>query len=333
MTPYDVVGIGNALIDIQTRIDDERLAALGYAKGLMTLSSTEEQQRLLEALDTQSFETCSGGSAANTLHGLATLGARAYHIGRVTDDAYGRLYAADMASRDVGFTGTQPGATATGTSVVLITPDAQRTMVTHLGSSTDLNPEDVDDAVTTGARFAYVEGYLWTGDATREAAWRLARAARKQNAGVAFTLSDGFIVDGFQDAIHAFLAEDVDVLFCNELEARAMAGTAEEGAAFDHLLTLCPTVFMTRGAEGAWAGRRGEDRVSVRGYPVDAIDTTGAGDLFAAGAMKGLLDDRPLRDCAILGCYCASQVITQLGARLPDGVDHDVARVLAAYEE
>ncbi len=329
---YDVIGIGNALVDIQTTVSDDDLKRFDYTKGGMTLSSEEEQGKLLEALKEHAFTTCSGGSAANTIHGIGALGGKAYYTGRVADDNFGKHYTQDMADCGVGFPGPGSEDSGTGTSVVLITPDAQRTMVTHLGISATLHPENVDETILKGAKYVYIEGYLFSGEETKAAAIRLARLAKKAGIPVAFTLSDAFIVNCFRDDVEEFIKWDVDILFCNDVEGTSLAGTDDHSAAFDHLLGMVETLFFTRGKEGAWAARRGEGKVAVKGYSVNAVDTTGAGDLFAAGALTGLLYEKALEECAIVGCYCAAQVITHLGARMPAHSHTSINKIIDEYE-
>ena len=328
---YDVIGIGNALIDIEVQLSNDELEKLGYPKGMMTLSSAQDQEKLLEGLKEHSFSTCSGGSAANTIHGIGALGGKAYYIGRVANDPYGRHYTQDMSDCGVGFPGPGSVDRGTGTSAVLITPDAQRTMITHLGISTTLHPENVDDTIVEGAKFVYVEGYLWSGEETKNAGIKLARAAKKHGIPVAFSLSDPFIVNTFTKDVKEFVEWDVDILFCNEVEALALAGEEDPAKAFDKIIGMVDTLFMTRGEDGAWAAQRGKDKVEVKGYKVHAVDTTGAGDLFAAGAITGSLHKKDLRECAILGCYCASQVVTHLGARMPAHSHRNINRIIEEY--
>jgi sugar/nucleoside kinase (ribokinase family) len=330
---YDVIGIGNALVDIQTQLTEEELESLNYPKGGMTLSSPEKQLRLLESLEAQSHSpsTCSGGSAANTIHGIGALGGRAYYIGRVANDDYGRHYTQDMADCGVGFPGPGAEDSGTGTSVVLITPDAQRTMVTDLGISTALHPDNVDETILAGAKFVYIEGYLWTGDETKNAAIKLARAAKKAGVPVAFTLSDAFIVNNFKKDLLDFIKWDVDILFCNEVEGLTLAGKEDAGEAFNIIAAMCEYLFFTRGQEGAWACHRGGERLLLKGYQVDAVDTTGAGDLFAAGVLMGMIHKKTLRECIILGNYCASQVVTHLGARMPAHSHTNINKIISDY--
>ena len=330
---YDVIGIGNALVDIQTKVSDDELKGLKYEKGMMTLSDENEQKELLNKLKDHSLSTCSGGSAANTIHGIGALKGRAYYIGRVANDSYGKHYSEDMADCGVGFPGSGSENFGTGTSVVLITPDAQRTMITNLGISTSLHPDNVDETILKGAKYVYIEGYLWTGDETREAALKLAKAAKKQGIPVAFTLSDPFIVNTFKKELKEFIQWDVDILFCNEVEATALAETDDIESAFSHIEGMCKTFFCTRGKDGAWAANKGEEKISIKGYKVEAVDTTGAGDLFAAGALTGLIHKKSLRECTILGSYCASQVITHLGARMPAHSHDNINKIISEYRE
>ncbi|MFQ5560769.1 MAG: adenosine kinase, partial [Nitrospinota bacterium] len=268
---YEIIGIGNALVDIQAQVDEKTLKSLGYAKGLMTLSDPVKQEELLLKLKGHSLTTCSGGSAANTVHGIGALGGKAYYIGRVSDDIYGRHYTEDMANCGVGFPGPGSEVSGTGTSVVLITPDAQRTMVTNLGVSTSLHPDNVDETIVAGSRFVYIEGYLWTGEETKNSALRLTQLAKKSGIPVAFTLSDVFIANSFRKELEEYIKWEVDILFCNEAEAQALAETEDTEQAFSHIQGLCEKLFCTMGKKGAWAGQRGESKVSVKGFAVDAI--------------------------------------------------------------
>ena len=328
---YDVVGIGNALVDIEVQLSDEELSKLGYPKGGMTLSSATDQLKLIEKLKAHSFSTCSGGSAANTIHGIGALGGDAYYIGRIANDSYGKHYTQDMSDCGVGFSGPGAEEEGTGTSVVLITPDAQRTMVTHLGISTALHSDNVDETIIEGTKFVYVEGYLWTGEETKAAAIKLARAAKKKGIPVAFSLSDAFIIDTFREAVEEFIKWDVDILFCNEVEALSLAGEDDAAKAFDKILGMVQTLFVTRGENGAWAANKGSEKIAVKGYKVKAVDTTGAGDLFAAGALTGMLHNKGLEESAILGCYTASQVVSHLGARMPSHSHRNINKIIDEY--
>ncbi len=330
---YDVIGIGNALVDIEVQVDDSFLEQNSLAKGGMTLSSPEQQLKILEALSDKSTKNSSGGSAANTIHGISVLGGKSYYLGRVANDSFGVHYTKDMQHCGVGFPGPGSEQEGTGTCVILVTPDCERTMFTHLGVSSALHPDNVDDTIVQGSKVVYIEGYLWTGDETREAAHKLAHHAKSEGLQVALSLSDPFIVNSYKEQLTDFIRSNVDILFCNEVEAKSMAETSDPSNAFDKLQALANTVFLTLGKKGSWAGKASETRFSAGVFPVQAVDTTGAGDLYAAGALYGLVQGKNLQECAVLGAYCSSQVVTQLGGRMPMESQKDMGKILKLYND
>ena len=330
---YDLVGIGNALVDIEVQVDDDFIEELSVTKGGMTLTSVTEQEKILKILESKPQKTSSGGSAANTVHGASVLGAQSYYLGRVANDKNGKHYTEDMHSCEVGFSGPGSDDSGTGTCVILITPDAERTMLTNLGVSSMLHPENVDETIIHNAKAVYVEGYLWTGDETREAGLLMAQIAKKQGIPVAFTLSDAFVVNSFKDSLVDFIQWNVDILFCNEVEAQAMTGETDSRKAFEKLLAWVDTLFLTLGSQGSLAGKSGNDPVQVGTFPVTAVDTTGAGDLYAAGALYGLINDHSLKDSAIIGSYCASQVVSHIGGRLPSHSHTQIENILSEYSK
>ena len=330
---YDLVGIGNALVDIEVQVGDDFIEELSVTKGGMTLTSVTEQEKILKILESKPQKTSSGGSAANTVHGASVLGAQSYYLGRVANDKNGKHYTEDMHSCEVGFSGPGSDDSGTGTCVILITPDAERTMLTNLGVSSMLHPENVDETIIHNAKAVYVEGYLWTGDETREAGLLMAQIAKKQGIPVAFTLSDAFVVNSFKDSLVDFIQWNVDILFCNEVEAQAMTGETDSRKAFEKLLAWVDTLFLTPGSQGSLAGKSGNDPVQVGTFPVTAVDTTGAGDLYAAGALYGLINDHSLKDSAIIGSYCASQVVSHIGGRLPSHSHTQIENILSEYRK
>lgn len=330
---YDLVGIGNALVDIEVQVDDAFVEELSVTKGGMTLSSEAEQEKILNILKSKPRKLSSGGSAANTIHGASVLGAKSYYLGRVANDENGKHYTEDMRSCEVGFCGPGSDDTGTGTCVILITPDAERTMLTNLGVSSMLHPDNVDDTIIQDAKAVYVEGYLWTGDETRKAGLHMAKAAKKVGVPVAFTLSDAFVVNTFKESLVDFIQWDVDILFCNEVEAQAMTGETDSRKAFDKLLAWVDILFLTLGSKGSLVGKSGNEPVQVNTFPVNAVDTTGAGDLFAAGALYGLINEKTLSESAILGSYCAAQVVSHIGGRLPTHSHKRIENILAEYHE
>ena len=330
---YDLVGIGNALVDIEVQVDDAFIEKTSVTKGGMTLSSIEDQNNILESLRSSPKKISSGGSAANTIHGASLLGAKSYYLGRVANDSHGKHYTEDMQNCGVGFSGPGSDEQGTGTCVVLITPDTERTMLTHLGVSSSLDPENVDETIVKNSRGVYVEGYLWTGDRTREAGQHMAGIAKKEGIPVSFTLSDAFVVNSFKESLIEFIDSYVDILFCNEVEAKAMTGESDSLSAFKKLQATVDTVFLTLGSKGSLVGKNGQEPVEVKTFPVKAVDTTGAGDLFAAGALYGVLNNHSLEESAVIGSYCASQVVSHMGGRLPLSSHTDAAKILSEYQK
>ena len=311
--PLAVVGIGNALVDVIAGATDEFLAAHDLVKGSMALVDAERASALYEAMG-PAVES-SGGSAANTMAGLASLGGRGAFVGRVRDDQLGTVFAHDI--RAVGVEYPCAPATAgppTGRCLVLVTPDAQRTMSTYLGASSDLTPEDVDEQVVAGAAVTYLEGYLFDQQAAKEAFEKAAAVAHAAGKRVAFTLSDSFCVQRFAPEFRELVEGVVDVLFANEDELAMLYGT-DPDAALAEAEARCEIVAMTRGAAGCTvaAGGRHHD---VPASPVPrVVDTTGAGDLFAAGFLHGLTTGLDHETSARLGSLAAAEVISHLGAR------------------
>jgi sugar/nucleoside kinase (ribokinase family) len=330
---YDLIGIGNALVDIEVQVDDAFIETASVTKGGMTLSSIEDQNKILESLQSNTKKISSGGSAANTIHGASVLGAKSYYLGRVANDSHGKHYTKDMQNCGVGFSGPGSDEQGTGTCVVLITPDTERTMLTHLGVSSSLHPENVDETIVKNSRGVYVEGYLWTGDETREAGQQMARIAKKEGIPVSFTLSDAFVVNAFKESLIEFIDTYVDILFCNEVEAQAMTGESDSLAAFKKLQAMVDTVFLTLGSKGSLVGKNGQKPVEVKTFPVKAVDTTGAGDLFAAGALYGVLKNHSLEESAVIGSYCAAQVVSHMGGRLPLSSHTDASKILSEYKK
>jgi sugar/nucleoside kinase (ribokinase family) len=330
---YDLVGIGNALVDFEVQVDDSFIEKASVTKGGMTLSSIENQNKILESLQSSSKKISSGGSAANTIHGASVLGAKSYYLGRVANDSHGRHYTEDMRNCGVGFSGPGSDKQGTGTCVVLVTPDTERTMLTHLGVSSSLHSENVDETIVKNSRGVYVEGYLWTSDETREAGLHMARIAKKQGISVSFTLSDAFVVNSFKESLTEFIQSHVDILFCNEVEAQAMTGESDSLMALTKLRGMVDTVFLTLGSKGSLVVEIGQEPVEVKTFPVKAVDTTGAGDLFAAGALYGVLKNHSLEESAIIGSYCAAQVVSHMGGRLPLSSHTDAAKIFSEYQK
>lgn len=328
---FDLVGIGNALVDIEVKVEDSFIEELGITKGGMTLSTADNQHTILDKLSGKPRKISSGGSAANTVHGLSVLGGKAYYLGRVANDKFGHHYTQDMQECGVGFPGPGSESEGTGTCVILITPDTERTMITHLGVSSVLHADNVDETIIRNSKAVYIEGYLWTGDETREAAIKMATLAKKDGIPVAFTLSDAFVVNSFKDGLLDFINWHIDILFCNEVEAIALTGAPDAESAFPDLQAMVETLFLTVGANGSLAGNNSGNGVHTGTFPVTPVDTTGAGDLYAAGTLYGLINDYPLKESAVIGAYCAAKVVSHMGARMPVHAHTDVEKILNEY--
>ena len=321
----DVVGLGNAIVDVLAHTDDAFLEEHDLTKGAMTLVEADEAERLY-GLVSDTVE-CSGGSAANTMVGLASLGSRAGYIGKVRDDDLGAVFTRDIRAAGVAFdTESARGGPATARCLVLVGPDAQRTMLTFLGASASLAPADVDPAVIRSAKVTYLEGYLWDPPPAKEAFLKAAGLAHAADRLVALSLSDPFCVDRHRQEFLDLVEHHVDVLFANEDEVVSLFRASGFGEAVAQLKGRCRWAALTRGAAGAVV-LHGDASVEVPAEPVpDVLDTTGAGDLFAAGFLHGLTRGVDAATCARLGAIAAAEVISHFGAR----PEKDLARLTAA---
>ena len=309
----DVVGIGNAIVDIIDNTDDAFLARHGMAKGGMALID-EAQAEAIYASMGPAMEL-SGGSAGNTIAGLASLGAACGYIGKVRDDQLGKVFRHDITAAGVRF--PTPAATegpATARCLILVTPDAQRTMNTFLGACVNLGPDDLDHGMIASAKFTYLEGYLYDPPHAQEAFRHAAATARAAGRKVALSLSDSFCVHRHRQAFLDLL-RNVDVLFANESEICALFETEDFGTAIEAARSRVALAAVTRGARGAVIASA-EQTLHTPAAPVArVVDTTGAGDLFAAGFLYGLTRDLGLADCARLAALAAAEIISHYGGR------------------
>ncbi|MEM8697419.1 MAG: adenosine kinase [Pseudomonadota bacterium] len=314
-TDYDVLAIGDAVVDVIAPADEELLAEEGVPKGSMRVLDREGADRLYARMGPA--QETSGGSAANSMAGIAALGGRAAFVGQIGSDQLGTIFAHDIRAQGVAFE-TPPlvGDVSTGRCLILVTPDAQRTMNTYRGASEHLSVDALDELQIARAAIVYLEAYLWDHDAPRIAMKRAADMARTAGRKVAFTLSDIACIGRHRPDFLEFLESGrIDILFGNEEEARALAGTVDLDAAVAELARHAELCVITRGGDGAMAVRNGET-VSVPATPPRAlVDTTGAGDLFAAGFLVGHAWGRPLEASLALGAAAAAQVIADYGAR------------------
>ncbi len=309
----DVVGIGNALVDVLDHKPHDFIDLHGLAKGTMSLIDEDRAHHLYAAM-TPALEM-SGGSAANTMVGIAALGGSAGYIGRVRDDELGQVFAEDLRATGVEF--SVPPAThgpATGRCVIVVTPDAERTMNTYLGASTDLGPEDVDPGLIARAKLVYLEGYLWDRPSAKEAFREAARLAHAAGRRVALTLSDPFCVDRHRASFVELIDGAVDVLFANAEEITSLFQVSSFEEALRLLRGRVSVAAITCGAKGSMI-LSGNDVHSVGSYPVPVLDTTGAGDMYAAGFLHGLAQGWDLPSCGRLGSAVAARIIAQTGAR------------------
>ena len=311
----DVLAIGNAIVDVIASTDDEFLARSRLDKGSMRLIDTAEAERLYGEMG--AGIEASGGSAANTAAGIAALGGSAGFIGRVADDQLGRVFAHDIRALGVAFA-TPPGPPQPPTArcLILVTPDAQRTMNTFLGASQLLPASALDRELIASAAILYLEGYLWDPEQPRAAMRAAIAAARQAGRKVAFSLSDAFCIARHRaDFIALIEGGLIDILFANEAEILSLNEVDDFDAAVAASAAHIPLLVVTRSAQGAIAVHGGE-RSSVPAEPVaKVVDTTGAGDLFAAGFLAGLAQGRPVEECLTIGAIAAAEIISHFGAR------------------
>jgi sugar/nucleoside kinase (ribokinase family) len=322
---YDVIAIGNAIVDVMAPCSEDLIEELNLNKGGMTLVDAEGAERLYQAMGPA--REISGGSAANTLAGLSALGAQCAFIGQVADDQLGAVFAHDIRAVGIDFdTPARTGEPSTARCLIFVTPDAQRTMNTFLGASQFLPPESLDDEAVAAASVLYLEGYLWDPEEPRAAMRRAIEAARAAGRKVAFTLSEVFVIERHGDDFRALIEDGmIDILFANHHELEALTGTGDFEAGIAALDGKVPTLVVTRSADGAVAISDGV-RAEVAAEPIDAVvDTTGAGDLFAAGFLYGHVKGEPLETCLRRGAIAAAEIISHYGAR----PETDLARLMA----
>jgi len=312
---YDVLGIGNAIVDIIARAEDDFLVAQGMHKGAMELIDEARAQAIYAAMG-PAVES-SGGSAANTIVGVASFGARAAFVGKVKDDGLGQTFAHDIRAAKVAFD-SKPAADgpSTARSYILVTPDGERTMNTYLGAAQDLKPGDIDEAQVASAAVTYLEGYLWDPPQAKEAFVKAAGIAHKAGRSVALTLSDAFCVDRYRAEFLDLMRKGiVDIVFANERELHSLYETGDFDSAVKALRGEAKLAVVTRSEKGCVVVSRGEIE-AVAAEPVAQVaDLTGAGDLFAAGFLVGLARGKDHRTAARLGAVAAAEVIQHLGAR------------------
>ncbi len=311
---HQVVAIGNSLVDVIADVEEAFITANGLNRGSMTLIDSARAESLYAAMP-PAIES-SGGSAGNTTAGIASLGGSAAFIGKVADDQLGGVYRHDFHA--AGVTYSVPPSTKgspTGRCLIAVTPDAQRTMSTFLGAGVDLGPEDVDEVLVAGAQVTFLEGYLWDPPRAKEAFLKAARVAHEAGRKVSLTLSDSFCVDRYREEFRDLVEHHVDILFANEGEIISLYEVADFDAALQRVRGHCEVAALTRSAKGSVIVARDEIHVIDAASVARVIDTTGAGDLYAAGFLFGYTSGMALPECGRIASIAAAEIISHFGPR------------------
>lgn len=326
-TNYDVVGIGNAIVDVLAHADDTFLETRGLTKGTMSLIDSKAADKLYNEM--KPVLECSGGSAANTIAALASLGGRGAFIGKVRDDKLGGIFRHDIRALGIAFD-SEPSrySAATARCLILVTPDAQRTMQTYLGACVELGPDDIDENVIATSHITYLEGYLWDPPKAQEAFIKAATIARKFGRKVALTLSDPLCVNRHRADFIDLVDNHIDILFANEAEILSLYQVGTFDSALQRARNHCEIAALTRSAKGAVVIAGNEVHV-LDAEPLEkVVDTTGAGDAYAAGFLHGLAIGKGLYDCGRMGAIAAAEAISHVGARPQTPLDRLIRKKL-----
>ncbi len=310
---YDVLAIGNALVDVIAHADDATLRAQGMTKGAMTLIDADRADELYAAMPPA--VEISGGSAANTIAGVASLGGRAAYVGKVSDDQLGAVFRHDIQAVGVSYGVPPADSLSTGRCLIFVTPDAQRTMNTYLGASTQLSTRDIDGDLVAASKITYLEGYLWDPPEAKAAFVQAAEIAHAAGRRVALTLSDSFCVDRHRASFLHLVEHHVDILFANEAEILSLYQEDRFDDALQRVRGHCEIAALTRSEKGSLVIAGDEVHVIDAERVGAVVDTTGAGDLYAAGFLYGLAVGRDLATCGRIGAIAAAEVISHIGAR------------------
>ena len=316
MAKYDVYGLGNALVDMEFEINDQFLADNSIDKGVMTLVDENQQHELITQLDAFEGNKASGGSAANTIIAVSSMGGSAYYSCKVADDELGDFYLNDLKTADVGcnMNGKHKGG-ITGKCLVMITPDAERTMHTFLGVSSEMSPYELNEDAIKNSSYCYLEGYLTTSDSGKAANIAARKIAETNNIKTALTFSDPFVVEHFRDGFTETIGDGIDLLFCNEAEALSYTNKTSIEDAAEVIKTFANTFAITLGAKGAVV-YDGTDMIQIAANAVTAVDSNGAGDLFAGAFMHGLTHGKSYEEAGIIASKASSMIVSQFGPRL-----------------
>ncbi len=332
----DVYALGNALVDIQVQVQDSLLTELGLEKGSRYLTERCRQEEILQKLlgadnldsaqKAGKLQTAAGGSAANTMYGISQLGGRVGFCGKVAKDELGALYAEHMRQSSIVFK-ESIGHGMTGTCVVLISDDAQRTMLTCLGISGEIDYEDIDEELLKHSRYIYIEGYLFESECAARTMLRAVAVARNNGVKVALTASEADCVERHRDLLVQLIQNDVDLLFANANESRALSGTDNNESALQVLSGWCECVAVTDGEHGSMVSFNGEI-TKITPNRVSAVDTTGAGDAYAAGLLYGIIRDRTIRESGVIASFFSAKVVGQIGPRYKGDIQPDLRKLL-----
>ena len=321
----DLVGIGNAIVDILVNVEDKFLDENNLEKGSMNLITSDKSKLLLR--NCLINKQTSGGSAANTVVCLAELGDTVHFIGRVKNDQFGGFFSSDIRKSKTFFKNqpTKEGP-STAHSIIFITPDAQRTMCTYLGASIEFEPKDIEFNLIKDSKYLYLEGYLWDSELAKNAFIEAAKIAKSSNTKIILSLSDSFCVDRHRESFLELINDYVDIVFCNESEALSLFNTDKFNLCQDSLPSLCDLVIVTMGGKGSLIINKKKSELIKASVIGKVIDTTGAGDLYAGGFIHGLIKNYSLKKCGEIGSICAGQIITQLGARSNDNLQEVIKK-------
>lgn len=314
MKKYQVIGIGNAVVDVITQSTDAFLTEMGIEKGIMQLVETERSEELFSAMD-ERVQT-PGGSVANTIAGIGSLGLATGFIGRVRDDELGHFYADAMTREGIDFVNAPVagGELPTSRSMIFVSPDGERSMNTYLGISAELGPDDVDESVAAGAEVVFLEGYLFDKDKGKDAFIRTARACRAAGGKAGIAISDPFCVERHRADFVNLIENELDFVIGNEAEIRSLYQDNDLEADLARVAAACPLVVCTRSGDGVSIIHKGE-RTDIPVNKIVPVDATGAGDQFAAGFLFGLVSGRDMATCGAMGNVCAAEVISHIGPR------------------
>ena len=310
----DLVGIGNAIVDIVSNIDDEFLTRNLLKKGSMNLINLQDSSNILN--DCNIIKKVSGGSAANTVVSLANLGNNVEFIGRIKDDEFGNFFSKDIKESGATFNSKYVETRESSAhSLILITPDAQRTMCTYLGASTEFEPDDINYESIKLSKYLYLEGYLWDSELAKKAFIKAAKIAKESKTKIILSLSDAFCVDRHRESFLDLINDFVDILFCNEEEVKSLFKINDLEKCKIKIKSLCELTAITLGEKGSLIVNKNKTELIKPFLFGKAIDTTGAGDIFAGGFIHGLINNLSLNDCGQIGSICAGQIVTQIGSR------------------